>query len=217
MIMAGDAEQKFVAFPIGAGLINVVAERRGPGFSGPNADWNRTVDPAPVVSLFADWRFAWLDVPELLAAADEILEYPMVDRDPIDTWTPATPRCSATRPTAIYPNGSNGASQAILDARTLAFHLATAPTVRAALDAYEADRRPATTALVLSNRRQGPEQVMVLAHERAPDGITHIYDVIPPEELTAIATGYKKAAGFLPADLNERASLTPTAFPGILP
>lgn len=217
MIMAGDAEQKFVAYPIGAGLINVVAERRGPGFAGPNADWNRTVDPAPVVSLFADWRFAWLNVPELLAAADEILEYPMVDRDPIDTWTHGNTTLLGDAAHPMYPNGSNGASQAILDARTLAFHLATAPTVRAALDAYEADRRPATTALVLSNRRQGPEQVMVLAHERAPDGFTHIHDVIPPEELTAIATGYKKAAGFLPADLNERASLTPTAFPGVLP
>ncbi len=217
MIMAGDAEQKFVAYPIGPGVINVVAERRGPGFAGPNADWNRTVDPAPVVALFADWRFPWLDVPELLAAADEILEYPMVDRDPIDTWTHGNTTLLGDAAHPMYPNGSNGASQAILDARTLAFHLATATTVPAALDAYEADRRPATTALVLSNRRQGPEQVMVLARERAPDGFAHIHDVIPPDELTEIATGYKKAAGFLPADLNERASLTPTVFSGVLP
>ncbi|MER7458873.1 flavin-dependent oxidoreductase [Micromonospora sp. NPDC126480] len=217
MIMAGDAEQKFVAYPIGPDLINVVAERRGPGFAGPNADWNRAVDPAPVIRLFEKWRFAWLDVPDLLRAADEILEYPMVDRDPIDSWTHANTTLLGDAAHPMYPNGSNGASQAILDARTLAFHLATASTVRQALDAYEADRRPATTALVLSNRRQGPEQVMVLAHERAPDGFAHIHDVIPPEELTEIATGYKKAAGFLPSALNERASLTPTVFTGILP
>ncbi|WP_433728365.1 flavin-dependent oxidoreductase [Actinoplanes sp. CA-051413] len=217
MIMAGDGEQKFVAYPIGPDLINVVAERRGPGSAGTDADWNQPVDPAPIISLFQEWRFPWLDVPALLGATDEILEYPMVDRDPIDRWTHENTTLLGDAAHPMYPNGSNGASQAILDARTLAFHLATAPTVRQALDAYEADRRPATTALVLSNRRQGPEHVMVLAHERAPAGFEHIHDVIPPDELTEIATGYKKAAGFLPSALNERASLTPTEFSGILP
>ena len=217
MIMAGDAEQKIVAYPIGPDLINVVAERRGPGFAGPNADWNRAVDPAPIISLFREWRFPWLDVPDLLGAVGELLEYPMVDRDPIDRWTHGNTTLLGDAAHPMYPNGSNGASQAILDARTLAFHLATAPTVRQALEAYEADRRPATTALVLSNRRQGPEHVMVLAHERAPGGFEHIHDVIPPDELTEIATGYKRAAGFLPSALNERASLTPTGFSGVLP
>ncbi|BCJ50305.1 flavin-dependent oxidoreductase [Actinoplanes sp. NBRC 14428] len=217
MIMAGDAEQKFVAYPIGPDLINVVAERRGPGFAGPHADWNRAVDPAPVIALFREWRFPWLDVPRLLGAVDEVLEYPMVDRDPIDRWTHGTTTLLGDAAHPMYPNGSNGASQAILDARTLAFHLATAPDLGRALDAYEADRRPATTALVLSNRRQGPEHVMVLAHERAPAGFENIDDVIPPDELTEIATGYKRAAGFLPSALNERASLTPTVFSGILP
>ncbi|MFI7546819.1 flavin-dependent oxidoreductase [Actinoplanes sp. NPDC049599] len=217
MIMAGDAGQKVVAYPIGPDLINVVAERRGPGFAGADADWNRAVDPAPIVALFRNWRFPWLDVPGLLAAADEILEYPMVDRDPIGSWTHGTTTLLGDAAHPMYPNGSNGASQAILDARTLAFHLATAPTVARALAAYEADRRPATTALVLSNRRQGPEQVMVLAHERAPDGFAHIHDVVPADELAAIATGYKKAAGFHPAALNERPSLTPPSGSGILP
>jgi 2-polyprenyl-6-methoxyphenol hydroxylase-like FAD-dependent oxidoreductase len=208
MIMAGDAEQKFVAYPIGDGEINLIAERRTRGYAGENADWNRAVDPAPIIDLFRDWRFPWLDVPGLLAAAGEILEYPMVDRDPVDRWTHghATLLGDAAHP--MYPNGSNGASQAILDARTLAFHLAAEPPAEA-LAAYEADRRPATTALVLSNRRQGPEQVMVLAHERAPAGFAHIHDVLTPDELTEIATGYKKAAGFHPDALNNRPSLSP--------
>ncbi|MEU4163994.1 flavin-dependent oxidoreductase [Actinoplanes sp. NPDC026670] len=207
MIMAGDAVQKFVAYPIGDGEINFIAERRAPGFAGEGADWNRAVDPVPVIELFKNWRFPWLDVPGLLAAAGEILEYPMVDRDPVGRWThgPATLLGDAAHP--MYPNGSNGASQAILDARTLAFHLAGKP-LGEALAAYENDRRPATTALVLSNRRQGPEQVMVLAHERAPDGFAHIHDVLTPDELTEIATGYKKAAGFHPDALNNRPSLS---------
>jgi 2-polyprenyl-6-methoxyphenol hydroxylase-like FAD-dependent oxidoreductase len=208
MIMAGDAGQKFVAYPIGD-EINFIAERRGPGFAGESADWNRAVDPAPITGLFRDWRFDWLDVPGLLAAAGEILEYPMVDRDPVGRWTHGCTTLLGDAAHPMYPNGSNGASQAILDARTLAFHLATRPTTAEALAAYENDRRPATTALVHSNRRQGPEQVMVLAHERAPDGFAHIHDVLTPEELTEIATGYKRAAGFHPDALNNRPSLSP--------
>ncbi|GIH05471.1 flavin-dependent oxidoreductase [Rhizocola hellebori] len=215
MIMAGDGWQKFVAYPVGPpgrdgrALINFIAERRQADADGDTVDWNRSVDPAPIVDLFADWRFDWLDVPALIAAAPEILEYPMVDRDPLPQWTFG--RCTLLGDAAhpMYPNGSNGASQAILDARTLAYHLATAPTIDAGLQAYEADRRPATTALVLSNRRQGPEQVMVLAHERAPRGFRDIDEVFAPGELAEIAAGYKRAAGFHPDALNTRASLTP--------
>ncbi|WP_063011210.1 flavin-dependent oxidoreductase [Nocardia nova] len=213
MIMAGDAEQKFVAYPI-RDAINFIAERRTVGFGGQNADWNRAVAPAQIVELFREWRFPWLDVPELLGAAEEILEYPMVDRDPLERWTYGRTTLLGDAAHPMYPNGSNGASQAILDARTLAFHLATARTPDEALAAYEQDRRPATTALVHSNRKQGPEQVMVLAHERAPNGFTHIHDVISSEELAAIATGYKKAAGFHPDTLNTRPSLTPPSSEG---
>jgi 2-polyprenyl-6-methoxyphenol hydroxylase-like FAD-dependent oxidoreductase len=213
MVMAGDGEQKFVAYPLGEPgpdgrqRINFIAEQRVAG--SPDADWNRSVDPAPIVDLFRDWRFDWLDIPGAIAAADEILEYPMVDRDPVGRWTHGCTTLLGDAAHPMYPNGSNGASQAILDARTLAFHLATRPTTAEALAAYENDRRPATTALVHSNRRQGPEQVMVLAHERAPDGFAHIHDVLTPEELTEIATGYKRAAGFHPDALNNRPSLSP--------
>ncbi|MBO0853235.1 MAG: flavin-dependent oxidoreductase [Nocardia sp.] len=208
MIMAGDAQQKFVAYPLD-GTINVIAERRGRGFGGDQADWNRAVGPEPIIELFQDWKFPWLDVPGLIAATDEILEYPMVDRDPVGRWSSGRTTLIGDAAHPMYPNGSNGASQAILDARTLAFHLATAPTVEDALAGYEAARRPPTTALVHSNRRTGPEQVMVLAHERAADGFADIHDVISADELTEIATGYKRAAGFHPDELNNRPSLTP--------
>ncbi|GHJ43707.1 flavin-dependent oxidoreductase [Catellatospora sp. TT07R-123] len=215
MIMAGDGEQKFVAYPVGPPdadghcRLNFIAERRQDGTSEQNADWNRAVDPAPIIDLFAGWRFDWLDIPAVIAAADQILEYPMVDRDPVDRWTFGRSTLLGDAAHPMYPNGSNGASQAIIDARTLAFHLATAPTVAQALTAYETDRRPATSALVLSNRRQGPEQVMVLAHERAPAGFADIGDVFAPGELAEIAASYKRAAGFHPDALNERPSLTP--------
>lgn len=233
MIMAGDAEQKFVAYPLAAGAtgepapagftrVNFIAERRAPEGVDETADWNHAVDPAPIVELFADWSFDWLDVPGVIAAADEILEYPMVDRDPLASWTVGRTTLLGDAAHALYPNGSNGASQAILDARTLAFHLAAAAgeatgaadatgpaAIEAALAAYEADRRPATTKLSDMTRQLGPERVMQLAYERAPQGFADIHDVIPETELRQIADSYKVAAGFHPDLLNQRSSLTP--------
>lgn len=220
MVMAGDGEQKFVAYPLvapgaeqGMTRVNFIAERRAPEGVDETADWNHAVDPAPIVKLFADWRFDWLDVPGVIGAADEILEYPMVDRDPLDRWTVGRTTLVGDAAHALYPNGSNGASQAILDARSLAFHLATAPDgpsgIDAALAAYEADRRPVTTKLSGMTRALGPERVMQLAFERAPRGFADVHDVIPESELRQIADDYKLAAGFHPDQLNERSSLTP--------
>ena len=220
MVMAGDGEQKFVAYPLvapggeqGMTRVNFIAERRAPDGMAETADWNRPVDAAPIVDLFADWRFDWLDVPGVIAAADRILEYPMVDRDPLPRWTFGRTTLLGDAAHALYPNGSNGASQAILDARSLAFRLATVPSVEDALAAYEEDRRPATTRLSGMTRQLGPERVMQLARDRAPGGFADIHDVIPEQELQEIADSYKLAAGFHPEQLNERASLTPPGRP----
>lgn len=213
MIMAGDGEQKFVAYPLseadadGRMLVNFIAEKRIGG--SPDADWNRAVDPAPIADHFREWSFDWLDVPAAIADAEEILEYPMVDRDALPRWTFGRTTLIGDAAHAMYPNGSNGGSQAILDARTLAFHLATADTIDEGLAAYEQARRPAMTALLAGTRATGPERVMLVAAERAPQGFASIDDVVPPAEREQIAADYKTAAGFLPEILNERPSLTP--------
>ena len=212
MIMAGDGDQKFVAYPLEEPRpdclqrVNFIAERRGTG--SPDADWNRAVDPAPIVELFRDWRYDWLDVPAAIAAAEEILEYPMVDRDALPRWSFGRTTLLGDAAHAMYPNGSNGGSQAILDARTLAFHLATAPSVDEAFAGYDAVRRPSTARLLELTRQTGPERVMLLARERAPQGFDDIHDVIPAAELEQVAADYKRAAGFHPDALNERSSLT---------
>jgi 2-polyprenyl-6-methoxyphenol hydroxylase-like FAD-dependent oxidoreductase len=212
MVMAGNAVDRFIAYPIRqvAGsdrvIVNFVAERRGPG--SPDADWNRSVDRTPVVEIFADWRFDWLDVPATIAAADEVLEYPMVDRDPLSRWTSGRTTLLGDAAHAMYPIGSNGASQAIIDARTLAWHLAHTADPRDALRDYEEERRPVTTALLEENRRGGPERVMVLAAERAPHGFADIGDVISRSELEEIASSYKRTAGFDVQQLNGRGSLS---------
>ncbi|MBC9928349.1 MULTISPECIES: flavin-dependent oxidoreductase [unclassified Leucobacter] len=213
MVMVGDAEQKFVAYPLeapgehGRVRVNFIAEKRVPG-SG-DADWNREIDPAPIAELFAGWTTDWLDIPGVIADAEELLEYPMVDRDAIPSWTFGRTVLLGDAAHAMYPNGSNGGSQAILDARTLAYQLATAASIDEALAAYEAERRPATARLLELTRQTGPEKVMQLARERAPEGFAHVHEVISREELESIAAEYKLAAGFHPDSLNARSSLTP--------
>ncbi|WP_331768312.1 flavin-dependent oxidoreductase [Embleya sp. NBC_00896] len=214
MIMAGDGSEKFVAYPLtsepdadGNRLLNWIAER--PLDTPPPApgDWNRKAEPADVLAHFGHWRFPWLDIPAVVAAADAVYEYPMVDRDPLPRWTHGRVTLLGDAAHAMYPIGSNGASQAILDARVLAWRLATCP-VDDALAAYEAERRPATTAIQQANRGLGPEIVMRIVHERAPHGFTDIDDVLTRAEREAAAAGYKRTAGFDPALLNERASYT---------
>ncbi len=214
MIMAGDGLQKFVAYPLsapgedGKQDINFIAEyRTDRNWSADGVESHGTGRDS-VLPRFKDWDFGWLDAPGLISMAEEIIEYPMVDREPVGQWTFGRQTLLGDAAHAMYPIGSNGASQAIIDARTLAFALATSSNVEAALDQYESTRRPLTAGLTLSNRKLGPERVMQLAYERAPDGFDDIETVIPLAERAAIANEYKVKAGFLPEDLNNRPTLS---------
>lgn len=213
MIMAGYEWEKFVCYPIGAphadGLqeINWIAElkyRDRPPQK--KEDWNRPGVLADFLPSFQSWDFGWLDVPGLIRGADRVFEFPMVDRDPLPAWTHGRVTLLGDAAHPMYPIGSNGASQAILDARVLSWRLATEGDPLRALQLYDDERRPATAAIVLANRRNGPEQVMQMAHERAPQGFADVHDVISPEELDAVARQYKLVAGFDKDTLNGRAS-----------
>jgi len=212
MIMAGYPAQKFVAYPItpdldenGNQLINWIADLI-PGIEKniPVQDWNRKADKQKLLSAFHSWKFDWLDVPALISEAEAVYEFPMSDRDPLPKWSfdRITLLGDAAHP--MYPIGSNGASQAILDAESLTHAFQTNEDPIAALRQYESERLPATTNIVLQNRQMGPEQVMQMAEERAPDGFKNIYDVIPQEELELIAKQYKKLAGFDKEMLNQK-------------
>jgi 5-methylphenazine-1-carboxylate 1-monooxygenase len=217
MIMAGHEFQKFVCYPIsraamdrGAAMINWIAERKfKPDHHWRREDWNRQGDPRDFLPQFESWRFDWLDVPAVISAADRCYEYPMVDRDPLDRWTfgPVTLLGDAAHP--MYPIGSNGASQAILDARVLTREIRAHGATQKALQAYEAERRAATSPIVLANRKNGPEQVMQAVEERAPDGFKRIEDVLSAAELQEAAAGYKRIAGFDKEILNNRAPIVP--------
>jgi 2-polyprenyl-6-methoxyphenol hydroxylase-like FAD-dependent oxidoreductase len=210
MIMAGHEARKFVAYPIsrGAPVINWIAERKfTPDHVWRREDWSRPGNLSEFLPSFETWRFDWLDVPAVIRGASRCFEYPMVDRDPVEQWTFGRVTLLGDAAHAMYPIGSNGASQAVLDARVLAREIqAHGPTPQALL-AYEAERRPATSRIVLANRRNGPEQVMQLVQERAPDGFKRVEDVLSSAELEETASAYKRIAGFDKDALNARAPI----------
>jgi 2-polyprenyl-6-methoxyphenol hydroxylase-like FAD-dependent oxidoreductase len=215
MVMAGHEWQKFVCYPISApradGLqeINWIAElgyRDRPPQK--KEDWNRVGDLADFLPAFESWNFGWLDVPGLIRRADRVFEFPMVDRDPLAAWTHGRVTLLGDAAHPMYPIGSNGASQAILDARVLSWRLASERDPARALALYDEERRPATAAIVLANRRNGPEKVMQLAEERAPGGFDDVHRVISAQELEAVAREYKLVAGFDKDHLNTRPTYT---------
>jgi 2-polyprenyl-6-methoxyphenol hydroxylase-like FAD-dependent oxidoreductase len=204
MIVAGDMREKLVLYPIAAGaspetrLTNwVVCAQLGDGTQPPPAreDWSRPGQLADVLPHLGRFRVPWLDVEAMVRATPEFWEYPMCDRDPLPHWTQGRVTLLGDAAHPMYPVGSNGASQAVLDARCLADALAARP-VPEALAAYEAARLAATRDIVLTNRRGGPERVVDVVSERAPDGFTDLAAVIRPEELDAISRGYALMAGF---------------------
>src|SRR5262249_16739725 len=144
--------------------------------------------------IFADWRFPWLDVPALIENASAVYGYPMVDREPLPRWTFGRMTMLGDAAHPMYPIGSNGASQAILDARALTAAILKHGVTPDALAAYESERRPKTSGIVLANRRNGPEQVMQIVEERAPNGFTQVNEVVAQTELEEIAATYKRLA-----------------------
>jgi len=216
MCMCGHERQKFVCYPIappgpdGTAPINWIAERRfSPDRAWRREDWNRPGALDDFLPVFEAWRFPWLDVPALIRAAPSVYEYPMVDRDPLPRWSFGRMTLLGDAAHPMYPIGSNGASQAILDARALTAAMMRLGPTEDALSAYEAERRPKTSGIVLANRRNGPEQVMQMVEDRAPDGFADLDAVVARSELEEIAATYKRLAGFDPALLNAEPDLYP--------
>jgi 2-polyprenyl-6-methoxyphenol hydroxylase-like FAD-dependent oxidoreductase len=141
----------------------------------------------------------------LIEATPEFWEYPMCDRDPLPRWSHGRVTLLGDAAHPMYPVGSNGASQAILDARSLADALARAEHPAHGLSAYEAERLPMTAAIVRSNRTGGPEGVIDAVEELAPDGFDDIEAVLPYDERAAIVRGYATKAGFARDEVGKAA------------
>lgn len=211
MIMAGYQDQKFVAYPVcpktadkGSSLVNWIAELTVGGDLPSRADWNKKIDKDIFAPAFASWDFGWLNVPKLIEQTDAVYEFPMVDRDPLPQWTFGRVTLLGDAAHPMYPIGSNGASQAILDADALGQALMEQSDIELALKGYETVRLVPTANIVLSNRKNGPEVVMQIVKERAPNGFEHLHDVISQQELENIANRYKQIAGFDKETLNTK-------------
>lgn len=203
MIRAGWlATGKMVVYPIrdrvdarGRQLVNWVAELTTPKHA--RRDWNRRGALADFIGAFEDWHFDWLDVPAFIRAADAILEFPMIDQDPLPWWSDGRVTLLGDAAHPMVPRGSNGAGQAILDARSLADCLCAHRDVVAALKAYETARLEVTANVVRANRSNPPDAILREVFERTGDRpFAHIDDVISARELAALSEGYKRIAGY---------------------
>jgi 2-polyprenyl-6-methoxyphenol hydroxylase-like FAD-dependent oxidoreductase len=206
----GSARHRVVFYPItppdpatGLATINWIAEITVDNAEGwTRSDWNRRVPVEDIVGHFEGWNYGWLDVPAMLRGAPEIFEYPMIDRDPVPTWVDGRVALLGDAAHVMYPTGSNGATQAIVDARVLGACLVAHGLGPQALQAYDASLCAPVSALVLRNRGAGPFGLLNLVDERCGGVFDDIDDVIPPAEREAFMGAYKKAAGLAIEALN---------------
>jgi 2-polyprenyl-6-methoxyphenol hydroxylase-like FAD-dependent oxidoreductase len=193
---------KMVIYPIidnvdgkGNQLVNWVAELQKP-----NAvmnDWNRPGDPAVCAEIFKNWTFDFLNVPELILKADKVFEYPMVDKNALPFWTQGRVTLMGDAAHPMYPRGSNGSAQALIDARTLADQLSQHADPKEALKSYEALRLAPTAKVVETNRNVPPDFIIMKADELSGGKpFRHIDDLISQDELRQISDNYKSVAGF---------------------
>lgn len=209
-LLIGSIEQRFVTYPItqpdpttGLQVQNWIAEMTfDPAQGWGSSDWNRPVETNVFLPHFEDWEFDWIDPPAMIRSAGEVLEYPMVDRDPVDHWVDGNVALMGDAAHVMYPVGSNGASQAIVDARVVGAQFLEHGVGHHALQAYEHALHTDMSALVLRNRGHGPVAILAEVEERCGGKFDHIDDVLPPAEAEAFMARYKTAAGFAIEALN---------------
>ena len=192
---------KMVIYPIrddvdgrGNQLVNWVAELESPQRS--QRSWTRTGTQDDFAAAFADWRFDWLDVPALIDSTDTILEYPMVDQEPLPWWGEGRVTLLGDAAHPMVPRGANGAGQAILDTRALTQCLCEYHDPTEALRQYEDQRREATARVVHMNRTNPPDAVLREVYERTGDRpFATVEAVITTEEIEGILGRYRSVTG----------------------
>jgi len=213
--LVGTLEQRFIHYPIssvdpatGLQLQNWIAELTfDPSQGWERSDWNTQVDVGVFLPRFEDWKFDWLDIHSLVHGAPAVWEFPMVDRDPVNQWVDGRVCLLGDAAHAMYPVGSNGASQAIVDARVLGAKFVELGVGPEALVAFEAELIEPMSSLVLRNRGSGPVSILGVVDERCGGVFDYIDDVIPRSDVEAFMANYKRAAGFAIEALNTS---TPT-------
>ena len=211
----GTHRQRMVIYPIsapdrdtGLALVNWIAEvTMDDPATRDDVGWFRQVDVGDFAHHFKDWIYDWLDVPALLRGAQVAYENPMIDRDPVATWTDGPVCLMGDAAHAMYPTGSNGASQAIIDARELGAAFLAKGVTPAALAAFDAKLCAPVSALILRNRGAGPFGLLNLVNDRCKGQFDTIDDISPKPERDAFMATYKTAAGFAMDTLNNAAPI----------
>lgn len=201
-VMVGGMEQRFVCYPVepldknGETLLNWIAELRPQDQQEVDqSDWNKPAQAKTFMHKFQDWRFGWLDVPEIVSRAEGIWEYPMVDRDPVERWTDGRAVLIGDAAHAMYPHGSNGATQGIVDTRVLGAAIKEHGLSTAALAQYEARQLGPINELLMRARGEGPIGVLIDIEKRLSEGKT-LAEAINRQEVETFMARYKQAAGF---------------------
>ncbi len=218
MVLSGNETTKLVSYPIsepdpatGAANLNWIAQRsfdKSAGFN--KEDYTRQAKVDDFLFAFDGWSFAWLDdLESLVRGAERLYEYPLVDRDPLPRWTEGNVTLLGDAAHVMYPVGSNGASQAIVDGRMLGRAMLDHGVGSAALEHYEREMRPRTERMILTNRTAGPDHIMQIVEERCGGRFDDITEVVSADELQEFADNYKKTAGFAISELNSSPPIIP--------
>ncbi|MDA1076002.1 MAG: flavin-dependent oxidoreductase [Proteobacteria bacterium] len=207
-VLIGGIKQRFICYPVapldenGETTLNWIAELRPADVSAiDQSDWNKPAKPEVFMDEFLDWDFGWLNVPEIVSRAEGIWEFPMVDRDPIDRWAEGRAVLIGDAAHAMFPHGSGGATQAIVDGRVLGAAIKAVGPTKTALNVYEARLVKPIKELVLRNRGEGPMGVLFNIEERVAAGHS-LGDAIDENEIASFMARYKEAAGFARDTLN---------------
>ena len=213
MYIGGGMGAKLALYPIANGetpetmLTNwAIAVRVADGAVSPppKDSWSRLGRMDDVVPYSRRFKVPGVDVEGLVRSTRQCWEYPMCDRDPLARWSFGRVTLLGDAAHPMYPVGSNGAAQAILDARSLADSLRKAEHPMQALAEYEADRLPKTAELVRSNRTGGPERVIDEVEKLAPAGFDTIDRILSHADREAIVKGYAGKAGYMVSQVNRK-------------
>jgi 2-polyprenyl-6-methoxyphenol hydroxylase-like FAD-dependent oxidoreductase len=210
MIIAGHFRRRIIACPIAHGavhgqlLTNWICQTAVPDTTPPRESWNRRVSNERVLAAFDTWGFAWLDMPALIRRTRNIHEFPLVDRDPVPTWTFGRVTLLGDAAHPMQPIGAQAGSQVIIGARTLTAALLATTNPIDALKRYDSERRPVMNDITLRNRCFGPAAAMQVVEDRVPHGFSRIDDVISRDNLQAIVSSFSAAAGLDTEFVNGR-------------
>ena len=210
MIICGDKRLRLVSYPIsrrekdqGRSHINWIAAVPFATDKPQEENWNKETNADNLLELYEDWDFNWLNVPDLIHQTEQIFEFPVYDRDPLQRWTFGRVTLLGDAAHPLIPVSSSGAVHAIIDGRALAYALAKNKDAQTGLQAYQQDRLPKANHVVVASRQNGPDEVLEIVREKCPEDAENIHEYVDKQLLQGVIDGFKERSGFAIDTLNK--------------